>query len=73
MIIFIPFISPSLHNELMMVDALVDATPVRAISLDWKNLMTSLITLSDILGNYSYFWHMFSSDIISLPQGPTGH
>jgi hypothetical protein len=28
MIILIPFISPSLHNELMMVDALADATSV---------------------------------------------
>jgi hypothetical protein len=64
---------PSLHNELMMVDALVDATPMREICLDQKHLTTSLITVSDLLGTYSYFWHMFGSDILSLPQGPTDH
>jgi hypothetical protein len=36
----------SLHNELMMVDALADATLVREIHLDQKNLTNSIITVS---------------------------
>ena len=72
-IILIPFIFPSLHNELMMVDALADATPVRAICLDRKHLTTSLITVSDLLGTYSYFWHMLNSDILSQSQGKIDH
>jgi hypothetical protein len=72
-IISIPFISPNLHNEMMMVDALADVTLVRAICLDRKYLMISIITVSDLLRTYSYFWHMFGSNILSLPQGPTDH
>jgi hypothetical protein len=72
-IILIPFISPSLHNESMMVDAVADVTPVREICLDQKHLTTSIITISNLLETYSYFWHMFDFDILSLPQGPIDH
>jgi hypothetical protein len=70
-IISILFISPSFHNELIMVDALVDATPMRGICLDRNHLTTLIIPVSDLLRTYSYFWHMFDYDILSLPQGPT--
>jgi hypothetical protein len=49
-IISIPLISPSLYNELMVVNALANGTLIREICLDRKNLMTSLITVSDLLG-----------------------
>jgi hypothetical protein len=67
------FYFTSLHNELMMVDALKDVTSVFTTFLDLRLLTTSLMKRSNSFGNYSYFQHMFGSDILSRIHGPTCH